>query len=165
MQIKCFKVHNCVSYVLFWHTKVVSYILLTITFLNNNEIPDVQNYKQRSTFVLPLFTCCWTLRGLGRLPCSDIRVELNSETMNPFTGLLGRGISTTQGLYLHRIQHGKRWHTSMTRGEFEPTTLLFERSKTKRALDYAAIGTGPRLSTIKSDRSLTVQQKCHTSRR
>jgi hypothetical protein len=59
-------------------------------------------------------------------------------------GLFGRGISPTQGLYLHTGQHNteKRGHTSMPRVGLEPTIPVFERSKAVRALDCAAIGTG-----------------------
>jgi hypothetical protein len=67
----------------------------------------------------------------------------------PYTqsvGLLGRGISPSQGRYLHTEQHktqNKRTQTSMPRVGFEPTTPVFERAKTDHALDGAAtvIGT------------------------
>jgi len=51
-------------------------------------------------------------------------------------GLLGRGISPTQGLYPHTGQHNteKRRHTSMPRAGFEPATPVFERPKIVRAL-------------------------------
>jgi len=65
---------------------------------------------------------------------------LTSEIMNLFghlVGLLGWGISPTQGLYLHTAQHNteKRGHTSMPRAGFEPAIPVFERSKTERDLD------------------------------
>jgi hypothetical protein len=58
-------------------------------------------------------------------------------------GLLGRGISPTQGLYLHRTtRHRKKCgHTSMPRAGCEPAIPIFERPKTVRALDRAVIGT------------------------
>jgi hypothetical protein len=66
--------------------------------------------------------------------------------MNMFghlVGLLGCGISPTQGLYLHKSHNTeKRRHTSMPRAGFEPVIPVFERPKTVRALDRAAIGTG-----------------------
>jgi hypothetical protein len=45
------------------------------------------------------------------------------ESIGQLVGLLGRGISPTQGLYLHTGQHNteKRGHTSMLRVGFEPT--------------------------------------------
>jgi hypothetical protein len=64
--------------------------------------------------------------------------------LGQLVGLLGRGISPTQGLYLHRTtQHRKkRGHTSMPRAVFEPAIPMFERQKTERVLDRAATGTG-----------------------
>jgi hypothetical protein len=60
-------------------------------------------------------------------------------------GLLGRGISPSQGLYLHRITQtqNKRIQISMPRVGFEPMIPVFERAKTVCALDSAAtvIGT------------------------
>jgi hypothetical protein len=55
-------------------------------------------------------------------------------------GLLGLGISPSQGLYLHIEQHkqNKRTKTSMPRVGFEPTSPVFERAKTVHALDGAA---------------------------
>jgi hypothetical protein len=45
-------------------------------------------------------------------------------------------------IYTGRHNTEKRGHTSMTRVGFEPTILVFERSKTVRDLDRAAMGTG-----------------------
>jgi hypothetical protein len=56
-------------------------------------------------------------------------------------GLLGRGISPSQGRYLHTELHkqNKRTQTSMPQVGFEPTIPLFERAKTvHHALDRAA---------------------------
>jgi hypothetical protein len=52
-------------------------------------------------------------------------------------GLLGRGISPTQGRYLHRTAQtqNKRTQTSMSQVGFEPTIPVFERLKTVHALD------------------------------
>jgi len=60
-------------------------------------------------------------------------------------GLVGWGISPTQGLHLHTGQHNnteKRGHTSTLRVRFEPTIPVFERPKTVRASDRSVIGTG-----------------------
>jgi hypothetical protein len=52
-------------------------------------------------------------------------------------GLLGRGISPSQGRYLHTGQN-KRTQTSMHQVEFEPTIPVFERAKTVQPLDRVA---------------------------
>jgi len=59
-------------------------------------------------------------------------------------GLIGRGITPTQGLCLHRTtQHDTktRTHTSTPRMGLESTIPVSERSKTACAWDRAAIGT------------------------
>jgi hypothetical protein len=58
--------------------------------------------------------------------------------------LLVRGISQSQGLYLHTGQHkqDKSTHTTVPRVGFEPTTPVFQRDKTVHALDYAATVVG-----------------------
>jgi hypothetical protein len=53
-------------------------------------------------------------------------------------GHLGRGISPSQGRYLHTEQH-KHTQTSMPWMGFEPTIKAFERAKTVHALDRAAL--------------------------
>jgi len=69
--------------------------------------------------------------------------EIYESIFGHLVGLLGRGISPTQGVYLHG-QHNteKRAHTFMPRTGFELVIPVFERSKTVRALGCAAIGTG-----------------------
>jgi hypothetical protein len=58
----------------------------------------------------------------------------------------GRGISPSQGRYLHIGQHKHRTnaHTSMPQVGFEPTIPVFERAKTVHALDRAATVIGSR---------------------
>jgi hypothetical protein len=60
-------------------------------------------------------------------------------------GHLERGISPSQGRYLHTGQHkhNKRTQTFMRQVRFEPAIPVFERAKTVHALDRAAtvIGT------------------------
>jgi hypothetical protein len=59
--------------------------------------------------------------------------------------LLGRGISPSQGRYLHTEQHKKEnkcIQTSMPRVRFEPKIPVFERSKTVHALECAATEIG-----------------------
>jgi hypothetical protein len=55
-------------------------------------------------------------------------------------GLLGRGISPSQGRYLHTEQHKQRMHTqtSMSQVGFEPPIPLVEWAKTVHALDRVA---------------------------
>jgi hypothetical protein len=55
-------------------------------------------------------------------------------------GLLGQGISPSQGLYLYTEQHkqNKRTQTSMSHVRFEPTIPAFERAKTVHVLDREA---------------------------
>jgi hypothetical protein len=52
-------------------------------------------------------------------------------------GLLGLGISSPQGRYVHRTTR-----TSLPRVGFEPTTPVLERAKTFHALDCTAIVIG-----------------------
>jgi hypothetical protein len=60
-------------------------------------------------------------------------------------GLLGRGISPSQGRYLHTGQHKHiiKAQTSMPQVRFEPTIQAFERVKTVHALDRAVTVIGP----------------------
>jgi hypothetical protein len=62
-------------------------------------------------------------------------------TYTQVAGLLGRGISPSQGFYLHTGQHkqNKVTQTSIPRAGFEPMTPAFERAKTIHTLDLAAI--------------------------
>jgi hypothetical protein len=55
------------------------------------------------------------------------------------TRLLGRGISRTQGCYLHRTTQtqNKNRRTSMSSAGFEPTIPVFERAKTVHVLNRA----------------------------
>jgi hypothetical protein len=62
-------------------------------------------------------------------------------------GLLGRVISSSQGLYLNTEQHKHRIHihqTSMVCLGFEPTITASVRAKTVHALDRSATVTGPK---------------------
>jgi hypothetical protein len=65
-------------------------------------------------------------------------------------GLLGRGISPSQGLCLHTGQHkhNKRTYTSVCGVGFKPTTPVFERAKTVHALDRAATVMGDQSSSV-----------------
>jgi hypothetical protein len=64
--------------------------------------------------------------------------------------LLGRGISSPQGLYLNIRYHRQNKHTqtSAPRVEFEPTISAFGRVKTNHASDRAATAIGNKISYI-----------------
>jgi hypothetical protein len=69
---------------------------------------------------------------------------MDFSTHRHLVGLLGWGISPTQGLYRHRTtQHNTktRRHTSMLRAGFEPAISMFKRSYTVPASDRSAIET------------------------
>jgi hypothetical protein len=59
-------------------------------------------------------------------------------------GLLGRGDQSSAKASTYTGQHNteKHRHTSMPRAGFEPAIPMFERPKTVRALDRAAVDTG-----------------------
>jgi hypothetical protein len=61
-------------------------------------------------------------------------------------GLLGRGISQSQGHYLHAEY--THIETSMTWAGFEPTIPVFELAKTVHALDRAATVIGASQSLV-----------------
>jgi hypothetical protein len=68
-------------------------------------------------------------------------------------GLLGRGISQSQGRYLNTGQHKHRINTythqtSMHFVEFEPTNPASERAKTVHSLDHSATVTGLEIATF-----------------
>jgi hypothetical protein len=72
-------------------------------------------------------------------------------------GLLGRGISPSQGRYLTQTQ------TAMPRVGFEPTIPVFERAKTFHALDRAASVIGEQISgyTYNSPESIPIYTATH----
>jgi hypothetical protein len=106
---------------------IIAYTIIFQSYNNNNNNNNNNN------------------QGRPYTACSDSEFLL-LKFMNLFghlVGILGWGISPTQGLYLYTGQYNteKPGHTSMPRVGFEPTIPVFERSKTIRALDSAAIGT------------------------
>jgi hypothetical protein len=72
-------------------------------------------------------------------------------------GLLGLGISPSEGRYIHRTTQTKtkRTQTSIPRVGFEPTIPVFERAKTVHALDRAATVIG--CSFSKLDKNICVK--------
>jgi hypothetical protein len=74
--------------------------------------------------------------------CASVKhfVSLQFLNLRHSVGLLGRGISPTQGRYVHWTTQtkNKRRQTSIPCVGFEPTIPVFERSRTFHALDRAA---------------------------
>jgi hypothetical protein len=80
----------------------------------------------------------------GSIALVDFRPFFSVLIYTQSVGLLGREISSSQGLYLHREQHkhNKPTHISMPRVGFEPKIPAFERAKAVHALGRAATVTG-----------------------
>jgi hypothetical protein len=102
--------------------------------------PDISSSSRSvlyCSFIHFFYSCCST--------CS-IRHPWNASFHFSFlifrqsVGLLGGGISLSQGRYLHRTTQtqNKRRQTSMPRMGFESAIPAFERAKTVHALDRAA---------------------------
>jgi hypothetical protein len=81
---------------------------------------------------LSLFFLLLTLWGIGH-PWNAL-LYFSLSILRQSVGLLGRGISPSQGRYLTKTQN-KRTQTSMPWVGFEPTVPVFERAKTVHALD------------------------------
>jgi hypothetical protein len=71
-------------------------------------------------------------------------------TYTQSVGLLGRGISPSQGRYLYTEQHeqNKRTQIPMPRVRFETTNPVSQRAKTVHALDRAATVLSPNITRI-----------------
>jgi hypothetical protein len=78
------------------------------------------------------------LSNYGSKSLADFGRFFNFLIHTQSVGLFGRGISPSQGLYLHNTNTNKRTETFMPRVKFEPTIAVFERVKTVHALDRAA---------------------------
>jgi hypothetical protein len=72
--------------------------------------------------------------------------------------LLGWGISSSQGLYLHTGQHKQNKHTEtfMPRLGFKPITIAFELAKRVHALDRADSVIGIFVISIRQDVEIIV---------
>jgi hypothetical protein len=81
-------------------------------------------------FIYGFAVLCWALGPFS----------ITSSLFTQSIGLLGRGISPSQGQYLYRERHkeNKRTRTSMPQVGFEHTIPFFQRAKTVHALDRAA---------------------------
>jgi hypothetical protein len=86
-------------------------------------------------YVLYLCICVWLYCPLSG-PSRFFSFLLYTQSV----GLLGWGISPSQGRYLHTEQHKHRINTqiSILRVGFEPTIPVFERAKAVHILDRAA---------------------------
>jgi hypothetical protein len=84
----------------------------------------------------PIHSCC---SHLDHRASVKRFVSLHFLNLRHSVGLLGRGISPTQGRYLHTEQHQQNKHTqtSMLRVRFESMIPLFERANTVHAIDRA----------------------------
>jgi hypothetical protein len=84
-----------------------------------------------------LYSCC---SHLEHRTFMKRFVSLQFLNLRQSVGPLGRGISPSQGRYLHRTTQtkNKRRKTSMPWVRFEPTIPVFERAKSFHALDPAA---------------------------
>jgi hypothetical protein len=80
---------------------------------------------------LPIYSCCSLLKHRTSVKRF---VSLQFLNLRQSVGLLGWGISQSQGGFLHTEQH-KRRQTSMPWVGFEPTIPVFELAKTVYALD------------------------------
>jgi hypothetical protein len=80
-------------------------------------------------------SCCSPLWSIGH-PWNSL-FHFSFLILRQSVGLLERGISQSQGRYLHRTKQtqSKRRQTSMPWVRFEPTISVFERAKTVHALD------------------------------
>jgi hypothetical protein len=83
---------------------------------------------------LSIYSCC---SHLEHRTAVKRFVSLQFLNLRQSVGLLGRGISPTQGRYLHRTTQtqNKRRQTSLLWVGFEPTIPAFEQEKTFHALD------------------------------
>jgi hypothetical protein len=97
-----------------------TYFLRFSRWLNKKHWPSAMCTLPTCAF------CLWLYSPCGTWPLFQFLILYKS------VGLLGRGISPSQGRYLHTEQHKQRInaHTSMPRVGFEPTIPVFERAKT-----------------------------------
>jgi hypothetical protein len=118
-----------VFWVITWRTLVGGYHRFV-----RNILPSYSTQKIHSSMALQLFL------GPGRYFCSFV-------ILHTVVRLHGRGISPSQGRYLHTEQHTQ---ASIPQVGFEPTTAVFEWLKTVHASHRAAtvIGFWCRLYTI-----------------
>jgi hypothetical protein len=99
------------------------------------------NYLSGISISIHLFPVVPTL---GHRTCVKRFVSLQFLDLRLSVGLLGRGISPTQGRYLRRTTQAqnKRRQTSMPSVGVEPTIPVSERAKIFHALDRAATVVG-----------------------
>jgi hypothetical protein len=87
--------------------------------------------------VLRIYSCCSHLEDRASMKLFVLLQLLNVRQSVGSVGLLGRGISPSEGLFLTQSQN-KRSQTHIPWVGFELTIPAFERAKTCHALDHAA---------------------------
>jgi hypothetical protein len=109
--------------------------------------PDAgcRNYQLKKSRVLSIYIYVYGSTALGDLG-RFFSLFIHTQSV----GLLGKGISLSQGRYLHTEQQRHRLNaqTSMPRVGFELTIPIFERAKTVHALERAATVVGRALSNF-----------------
>jgi FAD synthase len=109
-------------------------ILLYVSDIDNTRCTGLEDLCNRQ--VIHPYICCSHLEHRASVN-RFISLQLD---IRQSVGPLERGISPSQGRYLHKATQtqNKRRQTSMSRVGFEPTTPMFERAMTVHALDRAA---------------------------
>jgi hypothetical protein len=104
------------------------------------EVLHFMIWKDEGLQVPKVLFLHWLYSPLGPWPLLSVSLQT--------VGLLGRVVSSSQGLYLNTGQHKNRINTythqiSMSCLGLEPTISASERAKTVHALDRSATVTGP----------------------
>jgi hypothetical protein len=112
-----------------------SFIFSKIINMAKNKISEL--LMTISTMEVPMYFSIYLSMALQ--PLVDLDSFFSFLIYIQSVGLLGRGISPSQGRYLHTEQYkqNKRTQTSMPRVGFEPIIPVFERVKTVHASDLA----------------------------
>jgi hypothetical protein len=120
-----------------------------IPSLTERSFSTLCSYIKRQLIMLGVDYRCvslslWLYSPCGSWPLFSFLIYTQS------VGLLGRGISPSQGRYLHRTTQtqNKRTQTSMFRVWFEPTIPVLERAKTVHAVDCTATVIGTDMYTF-----------------
>jgi hypothetical protein len=158
---------------MFWHTinKFSLQILFKAVFAPINISEICSRWRRNACYVFMRIVHTVSLSFL-LLPLWNIGYLWNAFFLFSFlilresVGLLGLGISSLQGRYLHRTAQtqNKRRQTSMPWVGFEPTIPVFQRAKTFHASDRAATVIGQRplfMSDFNRKFSKTPQHQIH----
>jgi hypothetical protein len=124
-------------------TKKLSVLHPHVPFLRQNVFTTLQFYSELMHMFLSLFSPLLPLWSMGH-PWNAL-FHFSFFILRQSAGLLRRGISPSQGRYVHTEQHKHRINaqSSIRCVGFEPTIPIFVRAKTVNALHRAAtvIGT------------------------